>query len=159
LSPSIVPYLKMLVTLGALRHELAINYDLATEVRRFFGRLLRKRAQQLVDPRTALDRAYGSFIRAQRALEFVEFLEQQQPTIAATPSSFLGFQRRARTAGRRLVGLLAAALLVGGLLYVVLADRKDTTAMLPPGIPYDGVQYGLLVLLVVIVIALVAHAR
>jgi len=159
LSPSIVPYLKMLVTLGALRHELAIHYDLATEVRRFFGRLLRKRAQQLLDPRTALDRAYGGFIRAQRALEFVEFLEQQQPTIAATTSSFLGFQRRARTAGRRLVGLLAAALLVGGLLYVVLADRKDTIAMLPPGVPYDGVQYGLLVLLVVIVIALVAHAR
>jgi hypothetical protein len=159
LSSSIVPYLKMLVTLGSLRHELAASYDLAAQVRRFFGRLLRQRAAQLLDPRQALDRAYAGAIRAQRALEFVEFLEQQQPTIAATTSSLLGIQRRARNVGRRVVGLGLAALAVGGLLYVVLAYPGNTAAMLPGWIPYAGVHYGLLVLLVVIVVALFVHMR
>ena len=42
LSSSIVAYLKMLVTLGALRHQLAVHYDLAATVRRF----VRKQARQ-----------------------------------------------------------------------------------------------------------------
>ena len=37
LSPSLVAYLKMLVTLGTLRHELATDYDLPATARRFFG--------------------------------------------------------------------------------------------------------------------------
>ena len=37
LSPSIVAYLKMLVMLGTLRHELATNYDLSVHVQRFFS--------------------------------------------------------------------------------------------------------------------------
>jgi len=159
LSSSVVPYLKMLVTLGALRHELATNYNLAVQVRRFFSRLLRRRATQAVDPRLALDRAYAGAIRARRALEFVEFLEQQQPTIAATTSSLLGIQRRARTAGRWVVGLFVSALVVGGLLYIVLAYPRDTSATLPGWMPYEGVHYGLLTLLVVIVVALIVRMR
>src|SRR4029079_12172173 len=154
LSPSIVPYLKMLVTLGSLRHELATSYDLAAVVRRFFGRLLRQRATQLLDPRQALDRGYVGAIRAQRALEFVEFLEQQQPTIAATTTSLLGIQRRARNIGRRVVGLGLAALAVGALLYLVLAYRSNTEAMLPGWVPYPAVHYGLLALLILIVVLL-----
>jgi len=159
ISPGIVPYLKMLVTLGALRHELATNYDLALQVRRFFSRLLRQRATRMLDPRFALDRAYSNLIRARRAVDFVEFLEQQQPTIAAGASTFLGFQRRAQAARRWAGALIVAALAVGGLLYVVLAYPRDTSAMLPDWIPYSGVHYGLLVLLVVIVVALVVHMR
>ncbi len=159
LSSSVVPYLKMLVTIGALRHELAISYDLAVQVRRFFSRYLRQRATQALDPRLALDRAYAGAIRARRALEFVEFLEQQQPTIAATTSSLLGIQRRARRAGRWVVGLGVSALVVGGLLYLVLAYPRDASGMLPGWMPYEGVHYGLLVLLVVIVVALIVRMR
>jgi ubiquinone biosynthesis protein len=159
LSSSVVPYLKMLVTLGALRHELATNYDLAAQVRRFFTRLLRQRTTQALDPRLALDRAYAGAIRARRALEFVEFLEQQQPTIAATTSSLLGIQRRARNAGRWVVGLGLSALIVGGLLYLVLAYPGNASAMLPGWIPYEGVHYGLLVLLIVLVVALIVRMR
>jgi hypothetical protein len=36
LSPSIVAYLKMLFTLGTLRHQLAPDYDLPQTVRRLF---------------------------------------------------------------------------------------------------------------------------
>jgi predicted unusual protein kinase regulating ubiquinone biosynthesis (AarF/ABC1/UbiB family) len=159
LSPSIVPYLKMLVTLGALRHELAISYDLAAQVRRFFRRLIRQRAARLLDPRFALDRAYAGALRARRAVEFVEFLEQQQPAIAAATGSFLGIQRRARNAGRWVVTLGISALAIGALLYVVLAYPRDTAAMLPGWIPYSGVHYGLLVLLAVIVVVLVVQMR
>ena len=38
----IVGYLKMLVTLGALRHQLAVDYDLPDNVRRFVRRLARQ---------------------------------------------------------------------------------------------------------------------
>jgi ubiquinone biosynthesis protein len=159
LSPSIVPYLKMLVTLGTLRHELATSYDLAAQVRRFFRLLVRQQAIRLLNPRLAMERAYGGVVRARRAMAFVEFLEDQQPTIAAATGSLLGFRTRARDAGRRLVGLGLSALVVGALLYVVLVDPTDTQAMLPGWVPYAGVHYGLLVLLVVIVVLLIAHAR
>ena len=159
LSSSIVPYLKMLVTLGALRHELATGYDLAAQVRRFFRLLVRQQAMRLLNPRHAVERAYAGVVQARRAMDFVEFLEGQQPNIAAATSSFLGFRTRARDAGRRLVGLGLSALVVGALLYVVLADPADTQAMLPDWIPYEGIHYGLLVLLVVIVVVLIAHVR
>ena len=45
LSSSIVAYLKMLVTLGALRHQLAVHYDLAATVRRFVRKLARSRGR------------------------------------------------------------------------------------------------------------------
>ena len=59
MSPSIVGWLKMLVTLGALRHQLAVDYDLADNVRRFVRRLARQQGLALADPRQALDRLYG----------------------------------------------------------------------------------------------------
>ena len=83
LSPSILPYLKMLVTLGTLRHELAMSYDLAGQVRQFFSRQMRQQALSWFDPRLAMGRVYAGTVRARRALEFVEFLEGQQPFIVA----------------------------------------------------------------------------
>jgi hypothetical protein len=98
-------------------------------------------------------------IRARRAVEFVEFLEQQQPTIAAGASTFLGFQRRAQT--RRAVGGCACRGGTGRRRLAVrragLSGRHQRHAA--GWIPYSGVHYGLLVLLVVIVVALVAHMR
>ena len=63
MSPSIVGWLKMLVTLGALRHQLAVNYDLAENVRRFVRRLARQQGLALADPRQALDRLYAARAR------------------------------------------------------------------------------------------------
>ena len=57
-SPGIVAYLKMLVMLGTIRHELAIEYDLRANVRRFFTRYMRQRALALADPRLATERLY-----------------------------------------------------------------------------------------------------
>jgi ubiquinone biosynthesis protein len=159
LSPSIVPYLKMLVTLGTLRHELAMGYDLTIPVRRFFSRLMRRQATSWLDPRLAMDRVYSGAVRARRTLEFVDFLESQQATILLATNTFLGVRQTLATVRRRLVGLGISALVVGALLYVVLADRKDTEAMLPPEMPYDGVQYGLLIVLVVIIVVLIAQIR
>ena len=59
--PGIVAYLKMLVMLGIIRHELAINYDLRANVQRFFTRYMRQRAVALADPRQAIDRFYAAF--------------------------------------------------------------------------------------------------
>ena len=82
MSPSIVGYLKMLVTLGTLRHQLAVDYDLPATVRRFVRRLARQQGARARSTRggrsTGCTTATG---RVQRALEFVEFLEAQEPAI------------------------------------------------------------------------------
>ena len=59
MSPSIVGYLKMLVTLGTLRHSLAVEYDLQENVRRFVRRLARQQGIALLDPRRTFDRLYA----------------------------------------------------------------------------------------------------
>ena len=59
MSASIVGYLKMLVTLGTLRHSLAVDYDLQENVRRFVRRLARQQGLALLDPRRTFDRLYA----------------------------------------------------------------------------------------------------
>jgi hypothetical protein len=49
-SPGVVAYLKMLVTLGTIRHQLATDYDLAGLARQFFGGLIREQGQSWLDP-------------------------------------------------------------------------------------------------------------
>ena len=81
-----------------------------------------------LDPRRTLDRLYAGTGRIQRALEFVEFLEAQEPVIIEAQNSLFGFRRRIRNARRRLVSLGVSVLVVGAVLYVVLAYPDDTAA-------------------------------
>ena len=158
-SPGIVAYLKMLVMLGTIRHELAIDYDLRANVRRFFTRYMRQRAVAFADPRLAMERFYEASIRMRRTLRFLEFIESQEPFIVEAQSSLLGFRRRMQAVRRRLVQLGVAVLVVGGALYFVLADPDDTRRMLPAGVDYSWVHYGLVILLVVLIARLVLHMR
>jgi ubiquinone biosynthesis protein len=159
MAPSIVGYLKMLVTLGTLRHELAVEYDLPANVRRFARKLARQQGLAWLDPRRALDRLYAGTARVQRALEFAEFLESQEPAILEASSSLFGFRRRIGDARRRLVSLGVSVLVVGGLLYLVLVFPDDTRRILPAGMQYTWVQVGLLVVLVLLILTLVRHVR
>ena len=159
MSPSIVAYLKMLVTLGTLRHELAVDYDLPENVRHFVRRLARQQGMAWLDPRRSLDRVLAGVSRVQRALEFVEFLEAQEPVIVEAQNSLFGFQRRIRNARRRLVSLGVSVLLVGAALYLVLAFPDDTRRLIPRDMPYPVLHYGLLALLVVLVVVLIQHLR
>ena len=159
LSPSIVAYLKMLVTLGALRHRLAIEYDLQDNVRQFVRRLGRQQGLAWLDPRRSVDRLFAGAARVQRALEFVEFLEGQEAFIVEAQSSLFGFRRRVRQIRRRLVSLGVSVLVVGAALYLVLAYPNDTERMLPRDVPYPLVHYGLLALLVVLIVVLVSSMR
>ena len=159
LSPSIVAYLKMLVTLGALRHRLAIEYDLQDNVRQFVRRLGRQQGLAWLDPRRSVDRVFARAARVQRALEFVEFLEGQEAFIVEAQSSLFGFRRRVRQIRRRLVSLGVSVLAVGAALYLVLAYPNDTERMLPRDVPYPLVHYGLLALLVVLIVVLVSSMR
>jgi predicted unusual protein kinase regulating ubiquinone biosynthesis (AarF/ABC1/UbiB family) len=159
LSPSIVGYLKMLVTLGALRHQLAIDYDLAENVRRFVRRLARQQGVSLMDPRMALDRLYAGAGRVQRALDFLEFVEGQESTILEVQSSVFGIRRRMQHARRTIVRLGVAVLAVGGVLYVVLRFPDETRRVLPRELPYDWVNVGLLVLLILLIGWLINFVR
>jgi ubiquinone biosynthesis protein len=159
MSPNIVGYLKMLVTLGALRHQLAVEYDLPDTVRRFVRRLARQQALSLVDPRLAMERMYAAGGQVQRALHFVEFLESQEPTILEAESLLVGFRRRMQSARRALVRLGAAVLAIGAALYLVMAFPDDTRRMLPAGIQYTWVQVSLLVLLVLLVVWIINFVR
>ena len=159
LSPSIVSYLRMLVTLGTLRHQLAANYDVQVHVRRFFERLLRQQGAALLDPRSFLSQVYDGGFRLRRALAFVEFLEAQEPLIAAAEGALFGAQRRIKAVGRRVMALAVTALLVGGALYFVLADPDQTRAVLPSQVPYTLVHVALLAVLILLILSLVIHGR
>ena len=159
MSQSIVAYLKMLVTLGTLRHSLAVDYDLAENVRHFVRRLARQQGMAWLDPRRTLDRLYAGTGRVQRALEFMEFLESQEPFIREAESSLFGFRRRMRNARRRLISLGMSVLVFGGLLYLVLAFPRDTEAILPPEMPYTWVHLGLGVILLILIVTLINHVR
>ena len=158
-SPGIVAYLKMLVMLGTIRHELAINYDLRANVRRFFTRYMRQRALSLADPRLAMERFYEASVRIGRSVRFLEFIEAQEPFIVEAQSTLLGFRRRMQAVRRRLVQLGVAVLVIGAVLYFVLREPDETRRMLPGGVDYDLVQYGLVVLLLLLIARIVLHMR
>ena len=160
MSPNIVGYLKMLVTLGALRHQLAVDYDLPDTVRRFVRRLARQQGLSLFDPRLAMERLYEGGGQIQRALNFVEFLEGQEPTIIEAEALLFGFRRKmqsARTgprAARRQPSWRSARVL-----YLVMAFPDDTRRMLPAGVQYTWVQVGLLGLLILLIVWLINYVR
>ena len=60
---------------------------------------------------------------------------------------------------RRLVQLGVAVLVIGAVLYFVLREPDETRRMLPGGVDYDLVQYGLVVLLLLLVARIVLHMR
>ncbi len=159
MSPSIVGYLKMLVTLGTLRHQLAIEYDLQDNVRRFVRKLARQQGIAWLDPRRTIDRLYAGTGRLQRALEFMEFLEAQEPVITEATSSLFGVRNRLRRAKRRLVTIGGAVLLVGAVLYLVLVFPDDTRRILPQGMDYTWTQIGLLVVLLILIAGLIRNMR
>jgi len=159
LSPSIVAYLKMLVTLGTLRHQLAVEYDLPSNVRHFVRRLARQQSLALLDPRRTFDRLYDATGRMQRALAFVEFLEAQQPVITEATSMLFGYRNRIRRVKQRLIGFGTAVLVVGALLYLVLVFPDDTRRMLPKEMDYTWFQLGLLTILLVLIFNLIRNMR
>ena len=159
LSPSIVAYLKMLVTLGTLRHQLAVDYDLPANVRHFVRRLARQQSLALLDPRRTFDRLYAATGRMQRTLAFVEFLEAQQPVITEATSMLFGYRNRIRRVKQRLIGFGTAVLVVGGLLYLVLVFPDDTRRILPKEVDYTWFQLGLLAVLLVLIFNLVRNMR
>ena len=159
LAQSLLAYLKMLVTLGMLRHQLARDYDLPSTARRFFSRLVRHQATTWLDPRESMGRWYTGTMRLRRAIEFAEYIEAQEPVITAGVNSLFGIRRRMRSLRRRLVSLGVAVLAVGGALYFVLADPDGTRRILPDGLSYGWVHAGLVVLLVFLIMTLVSHVR
>ena len=159
MASSIVAYLKMLVTLGTLRHQLAVEYDLPETVRRFVRRLARQQGLAWLDPRRTLDRLYAGTAQLQRALDFVEFIEAQESVILEAEASLFGFRRRMQSARRGLIRLGMSVLAVGALLYLVLAFPDDTRRVLPREMPYTWVHIGLLVILVFLILTLIRHIR
>ena len=159
LSSSIVPYLKMLVTLGALRHELATGYDLAAQVRRFFRLLVRQQAIRLLDPAarrgTGLCRcragAQGDGLRGVPRGSAAEYRRCHR--------SFLGFRTRARDPGAGWSASACRRSLSAPCCTSSSPTRRTHRRCCPTGSHTQGIHYGLLVLLVVIVVVLIAHVR
>jgi hypothetical protein len=149
----------MLVTLGTLRHQLSVRYDVGETVRSFVRRLTRQQGVAWLDPRRTLDRLIAGTARVQRALEFVEFLESQETFLIEAQGSLFGFRRRIRTARRRLVWLGASVLGIGALLYLVLAFPNETRSVMPREMPYTWVQLSLLAILLVLIVALIRYIQ
>ena len=159
MSASIVSYLKMLVTLGSLRHQLAVEYDLSENVRHFGRRLARQQSLALLDPRRTVDRLFAGVGQVQRALEFVEFAESLEPVILEGTNSLFGFRRRMQSAKRGLIRIGVSVLAVGAVLYLVLVFPDDTRHLLPAGMDYSWVQLGLLAVLLLLIAWLISYIR
>jgi predicted unusual protein kinase regulating ubiquinone biosynthesis (AarF/ABC1/UbiB family) len=157
--PSLVAFMKMNVTLGTLRRQLAPDYNVPRLARQFFGHLIRQQGAAWLDPRLVPGRVYGATDRVRRAVEFVEFLEAQQPMLAGLIDTYHGAQRGLHALRRRAIGLGMATLVVGAALYLVLADPTDARAMTPAQVPFDWVHPILLAILVVLIVALVDNFR
>jgi hypothetical protein len=152
----------MLLMLGTLRHQLATDYDLPAVARQFFGKLLQRQTAEWFDPRLAMGRVYEMTTRVNRAVEFVEFLEQQQPLIASLAGSYFGVQRTLQTLRNRAIGIGVAILLVGALLYFVLADpdiARSAYSYAPSFIPFETIHLILAGLMLVLTVMFVANAR
>ncbi|MBV9578977.1 MAG: AarF/ABC1/UbiB kinase family protein [Chloroflexi bacterium] len=159
LSGEIVAFLRMLVMLGSLRHQLATDYNLPAVARQFFGKLLRRRAEEWVDPRLAMSRVFEISQQVSRGLQFVEYLEQQQPLIESLVGTYFGFQHSLRTLRDRAIALGIGMLLIGGLLYYVLADPNDARSHSPSGLPFEWVHLMLLGVLVLLILAFMHNLR
>jgi len=162
LDAEIVAYLRMLLMLGALRHQLATDYDLPAVARQFFGKLLQRQVAEFVDPRLAMGRMYELTTRVNRAVEFVEYLEEQQPLIASLAGSYFGVQHSLQTLKNRAIGIGLAILLVGALLYFVLADpgtARDAYSLAPPLIPFESIHIILVGAIVVLTLMFLVNAR
>jgi len=120
---------------------------------------MRQRAVALADPRLAMERFYDASVRVRRAVRFLEFIEAQEPFIVEAQSTLLGFRRRMQAVRRRLVQLGVAVLVTGAVLYFVLREPDETRRMLPGGVDYDLVQYGLLVVLLLLIGRIVFDMR
>ncbi|MBV9328250.1 MAG: AarF/ABC1/UbiB kinase family protein [Chloroflexi bacterium] len=159
LSGEIIAFLRMLVMLGTLRHQLATDYDLPAVARQFFGKLLRRRAEEFLDPRLVMGRVYETTLRVNRAVEFVEYLEEMQPLIASVAGTYFGFQRRLQTLRQRAIGLGGAMLLIGGLLYYTLADPNNARTYTPSVVPFEWVHVILLGLLVLVILMFIHNLQ
>jgi predicted unusual protein kinase regulating ubiquinone biosynthesis (AarF/ABC1/UbiB family) len=159
LAGEIVAYFRMLLMLGTLRHQLATDYDLPAVARQFFGKLFREQAKEWVDPRLAMGRVYEVTTRVNRAIEFVEYLEELQPLIVSVASTYFGFQNTLQTLRRRAIGIGVAIVLCGGLLYFILADPGTARTFAPNWVPFENIHFILLGLLVLLTLAFIQNAR
>jgi predicted unusual protein kinase regulating ubiquinone biosynthesis (AarF/ABC1/UbiB family) len=159
LAADIVAYLRMLVMLGTLRHQLATDYDLPSFARKFFSGLIQQQGQRFLDPRLMIGRVYGATYRAKRMLQFVEFLEEQQPLIQSLAGSYFGVQRKLQTIKQRLVAIGGLAVVVGATLYFVLADPEDARRFTPPGMPFEWLHLILLGALVLLLLGFIQNMR
>jgi predicted unusual protein kinase regulating ubiquinone biosynthesis (AarF/ABC1/UbiB family) len=159
MSASIVGYLKMLVTLGTLRHQLAVDYDLQVNVRRFVRRWARQQGTSWLDPRRTLDRIYTGTGRIQRALDFLEFIEGQESVLTEVTGSLLGYRNRIRRVTRRIITIGGAVLVVGAVLYLVLVFPDDTRRVLPKEMDYTWFQLGILAFLLFLIVTFIRNIR
>jgi hypothetical protein len=106
-----------------------------------------------------MDRLYAGGGQVQRALDFVGFLEGQEPSILEAEALLFGFRRRMHSARRALVRLGGAVVGIGAVLYLVMAFPDDTRRVLPAGVEYTWVQLGLLGLLILLIVWLINLVR
>jgi hypothetical protein len=128
-------------------------------VRRFVRRLARQQGLSWLDPRMAIDRLYAGTGRVQRAFDFLEFVEAQEPAILEAESALFGFRNKMQNAKRTLIRLGVAILGVGVVLYLVLKFPDETRRAMPVEGSYEVVNIGLLVLLLVLIVVGINYVR
>jgi ubiquinone biosynthesis protein len=107
LSPSVVAYVKTLLSADTLRFELAPGYDMLLHGRQFFGKMMLEQFEQLQNPDQIVRYAFDYGFRAVRSLNRLESGDLGQEVMQ---SLFQGIMARV---GQRVQNLGLLALIVG----------------------------------------------
>jgi ubiquinone biosynthesis protein len=125
ISPDVLAYFRALVMADTIRLQLAPNFDLQTDVRRFFARLVAQQTREWVDPRSLVHAAYEYGHRLSRVLDAVE---SQHTTAGVIEAALLNIQSRVQVARRRLRTLIVLAVATCAGLLVALQNPDVRTA-------------------------------
>ena len=103
LAPSVITFMRTLITADAIRYELAPDYDLPWHVQRFFKRLIVQEARGFLSPTQVAVAAYDVGLRANRILDAAE---TQLLTVRNVEARLGNLQERVKGAGRRIITLV-----------------------------------------------------
>jgi ubiquinone biosynthesis protein len=156
LSPDVMTYFRSLIMADTIRTQLAPDYDLQSDVHRFFARLVAQQTRAWADPRRFVHAAYEYGHRLSRVLDVVE---AQHVTAGVIEQTLMILQSRVLTARRRIRTLVVLVLAAGAALAVALQYPNLRTAGPLPSEGADWIPPLIVTIIAVLIVLIVIQQR
>jgi ubiquinone biosynthesis protein len=152
LSPSVLAYVRTLITADTLRTELAPEHDFLRHVELFFGRMISQQAREWMDPRRVVKGAFDYSFRLRQVLGLVE---AQEDTARALTTIVMTTQKRAQIIGSRVKAIILLALAAVVVIVFLRLNPDITTTGILSHLSFDWFSISLLAVTATLVMALV----